>query len=50
MTATLTAVPKDKQLNVIWFLTVENVLGSEIHTRMCVVCGVQNVITKTVKC
>ncbi len=34
MKATLTAVPKDEQQSVTLFLTIENVLGSEIHTRM----------------
>ncbi len=48
MAATLTTVSKDEQQNVIWFLTLENVLGSEIHTRICMVYGVQNVITKSI--
>ncbi len=37
MAATLTAVPKNEQLGVIQFLTLENVSGSEIHVRMCMV-------------
>ncbi len=41
MEATLTAVPKDEQLSVIWFLMLENVSGSEIHWRPRVVYGVQ---------
>ncbi len=36
---TPTAVPKDKQQSLIWFLTLENVSGSEIHARMRVVYG-----------
>ncbi len=32
MTATLTTVLEDEQLSVIWFLTLENVLGSKIHS------------------
>ncbi len=35
--ATPTAVPKDKQWSAIQFLTLENILGSEIHTRTYVV-------------
>ncbi len=38
MAATPAAVPKDKQQNVIWVLTLENVSGGEIHMRMCVWC------------
>ncbi len=45
--ATATTVPKDKQQNVVWFLTLENVSGGKIHTRMCMVYGAQNVITKS---
>ncbi len=41
-----TAVPKDKQY-VIQFSTLKNVLCCEIHTRMCMVYGAQNVITKS---
>ncbi len=44
---TPTAVSKDKQQSVIQFLMLENVSGSEIHTRMCVVYGAQNVIAKS---
>ncbi len=36
MTATQTAVPKGEQSSVVWFLTLENVSGSEIHTKKCV--------------
>ncbi len=44
---TPTAAPKNEQWSVIRFLTLENnVLGSEIHKRICAVYGVQNVITK----
>ncbi len=39
--ATLTAVPKDKQRSVIRFLTLENVLGSEIYVRMRMVNGTE---------
>ncbi len=35
LAAILTSVLKDKQGSVIWFLTLENVLGSKIHMRMC---------------
>ncbi len=34
-----TAVPKDERQSVVCFLTLENVLGSEIYARMCVVYG-----------
>ncbi len=44
---TQTAVPKDEEQSVIYFLMLENVLGSEIYARMCVVYGMQNVITKS---
>ncbi len=37
--ATITAVPIDEQRSVIWFLVLENSLGSEIHTRMRAVHG-----------
>ncbi len=47
MTATLTVVPKDEQQSVIWFLMLENVSNSEIHVRMCVVYGIEKVITKS---
>ncbi len=47
MAATRTAVLKDDQRGVIPFLTLENVSGVEIHTRMCEVYSVQNVITKS---
>ncbi len=47
MAATPTAVPKDEQRNVIRVLTLENVSGGEIYTKMCVVYGTQNVITKS---
>ncbi len=50
ITLTLTAVPKDEQRSVIQFIILKNVSGSEIHVRMCVMCvvyGVQNVITKS---
>ncbi len=40
-----TNVPKDEQQSIIRVLTLENVSGSEIHTRMCVVYVVHNVIT-----
>ncbi len=50
MATTLTAVLKDEQRSVVWFLILENISGSEIHTRMYVVYGMQNVITtSTVK-
>ncbi len=45
MAVTPTAVPKEKQRSVIRFLTLENVLFSEIHARMCVVYGATNIIT-----
>ncbi len=47
MAVTPNAVPKDEQRSVIRFSLLENVLGSEIHTKMCVVYGAQNVITKS---
>ncbi len=47
MTAPPTAVPKDEQRSVIQFLTQENVLGSEIHARTCVVYGVLNVTAES---
>ncbi len=47
MAVTLTAVLKGEQPSVIQFLTQENVLGGEIHTRMCVVYGAQNSIIKS---
>ncbi len=47
MPVTARAVPKDEQRMVIWLLILENVLDGEIHVRMCVVYGVQNVITKS---
>ncbi len=37
MTATSITMPKDEQRCVIWFLTLENVLSSEIHTE-CAQC------------
>ncbi len=37
----MTAAPKDKQWNVIRFLTLGNVLGSEIHMNMRVVYGAE---------
>ncbi len=45
---TLTAVLKDKQQSVTQFLVLENVLGSEIYMRMCVVYDacVHNVIPR----
>ncbi len=46
MAATLTAIPEDEKRSIIQFLTLENVLGAEIHTRMCVAYGMQNAITK----
>ncbi len=47
MKTTPTALPKDKQRSDIWFSTLENVSDSEIHTRMCVIIYVaQIVITK----
>ncbi len=43
----VTAIPrtvlKDKQWSVIQFLMLENVLGCEIHMRMCVVYGVHKI-------
>ncbi len=42
LAATLSASPKDKRPSVIQFLILENVSGSEIHTRMCVTYGSQN--------
>ncbi len=39
MTATPPAVPKDEQRSVIQFLRLENVSGSEIQMRMCMVYG-----------
>ncbi len=48
MAATPTVVPQNEQRNVIYFSTVENVSGSEIHTRLRVVYGEQNVITKLI--
>ncbi len=47
MAVTVTAVPKNKQQSVIWFLTLENVFGVEIYVRICMVYGVQIVITKS---
>ncbi len=43
----LTGIPKDEQQSVIQFLTLENVLGSEINTILCVESAAQNVITKS---
>ncbi len=38
MAVTPTAVPKNKHRSVLFcFLTLKNVSGSEIHTRMCMV-------------
>ncbi len=37
MVETLAAVHKDKQRSVIQVLTLKDVLGREIHVRMCVV-------------
>ncbi len=48
MVVMLRAVPKRKQRTIIQFLTLENVSRCQIHVRMCVVYGVQNVITKSV--
>ncbi len=45
--ATLTTVHKDEQWSVNLFLVLENVLDSEIHTRMCMVYSLQNVTTKS---
>ncbi len=45
MEATPTVVPKDEQQSVLQFLILENGSGSEIHTRICMMYGVQNVIT-----
>ncbi len=45
MAVTPTTAAEDKQRNVIRFLTRENASDSEIHMRICVVYGVQNVIT-----
>ncbi len=44
---TLTAVFKGGQWGVIRFLMVETVSGNEIHERMCMVYGTENVITKS---
>ncbi len=44
MAVTLTAVPKEEGRSVIWFLALQNVSGSENHTRMCAVHGVQNIV------
>ncbi len=44
---TPTAVQNDGQWSVIRFLTLENVSESEVHARMCIVYGTQNVITKS---
>ncbi len=37
--ATLTAMHKDDQQSVIWFLILENVPGGEIIMRMCIISG-----------
>ncbi len=37
MVGTPTVVPEDEQRNMIWFWVIENVLGREIHTRLCVI-------------
>ncbi len=47
MAVTLTAVPKYELRNVIRFLMLEYVSSNEIHTRMCMIYGPQNVITKS---
>ncbi len=47
MAVTATAVPKDQQRRVIQVLMLENVSDSEIHAKICVVYGMQNVITKS---
>ncbi len=44
MAATPTAMLKDEQQNLTWFLTLENVSVSEYYTNMCTVHGVQNVV------
>ncbi len=43
-----TSVLEDNQRSVVWFLMLENVLGHEIHAKMYVVYGVQNVIIKSI--
>ncbi len=48
MTATLTAVPKNEQQGVIRFLRLQNILGSEIHVKWCLVYGAQIAITKLI--
>ncbi len=45
--ATPTGVCKNEQQSIIQFLILKNVLGGDIHTRMCMVYGVENVITKS---
>ncbi len=47
MAGTYTAVPKNKQQSVIRVLMIENVSGSEIRARICVVYGTENIITKS---
>ncbi len=47
LAATPTAVPKDEQQSVVWFSILENVSDREIQVRMCVVYGMQHVITKS---
>ncbi len=46
MPVTPITVPQNEQQNVIWFLALQNVSDNEIHTRICEMCGAQNVITK----
>ncbi len=47
MAVTLTSMPKYEQHSTIHFLILENVLCSEIHTRMRVVYSTQNIIPKS---
>ncbi len=46
MAGTMTAMPKDEQWSVTWFLRLENLL-SNIHVRICAVYVVQNVNAKS---
>ncbi len=43
---TTTDVHKGKQKSVIWFLTLENVSGSEIHVRICAVCAAYRMLSQ----
>ncbi len=51
MAMVLTLVPKSDLCAIVQFLTLENVLGHEIHCSLCAAYKNQNIVTKsTVNC